>query len=255
MIYLDHLAQFLDQFFGGDRFSHPDVSHSDHEHQNEQTQDDRNQDPNGIYCPSQRPIHRLGLALEPWSQLQGWVEQENLDALFLHRPWQLKPHQLPSDVGVLSYHLSFDEQLTLGFNPRLANILAMSGLEVIGKKAGRPIGMIGKIPCQTFEHCCRDVEDIFGGQDQVAPGKHLQISQVAVVGAMTDALVREAAERGVHLYMTGQWRKPAQQAVVDTGIGVIAVGHHRSEEWGLRAIAGILRERWAKLEVLLPPLL
>ncbi len=40
----------------------------------------------------------------------------------------------------------------------------------------------------------------------------------------------------------------------ETRNGAIAVGHRRSEEWGLRAIAGVLRERWSRLEVVLPPM-
>lgn len=76
---------------------------------------------------------------------------------------------------------------------------------------------------------------------------------MAVVGAMTDALVREAALRGADLYITGQLRKPALSAVKETGIAVVAAGHRRCEEWGLKALAGVLRERWFELEVVLNP--
>ena len=70
------------------------------------------------------------------------------------------------------------------------------------------------------------------------------------MGAMNDALVREADARGARVYVTGQWRVPATEAVNETGIGVVCVGHRRSEEWGLRALAGLLRERWATLRVI-----
>jgi putative NIF3 family GTP cyclohydrolase 1 type 2 len=69
---------------------------------------------------------------------------------------------------------------------------------------------------------------------------------------MNEMLVREAVERGVQVYITGQWRQPASESVTETGIGVIAVGHRRAEEWGLRALAGVLRERWVQLEVFFP---
>jgi len=78
-----------------------------------------------------------------------------------------------------------------------------------------------------------------------------KVPGVAVVAAMTDPLVREAA-RGAEVYVMGHFRQPAKEAVLNTGIGVIVVGHRRSEEWGLRALAGVLRERWCGLEVLLP---
>lgn len=67
---------------------------------------------------------------------------------------------------------------------------------------------------------------------------------------MNDALIREAADRGVGLYLMGQYRTLAQAAVDETGVAVTAAGHRRSEEWGLRALADALRERWPKLVIL-----
>lgn len=230
MIRLDDIAQFLDHFFAVHRFG---------------------DDQSGVYLPSTRPIARFGLALEPWSQLAEWASAEQLDGLFLHRPWQLQPDQLASDVGVVAYHLAFDECLTLGFNHRLATVLGMSRLEVLGEKEGRAIGMIGDIPTQSFANYCCCVDEVFGGQDEALRSDCREVSRVAVVGAMTDALVRLAASRGAEVYTTGQLR-PAQAAVLETGIGVIGVGHRRCEEWGLRALAGVLCERWSKLQVILP---
>ncbi len=42
------------------------------------------------------------------------------------------------------------------------------------------------------------------------------------VGAMNESLVREAAERGATLYLTGQYRLSTQKTVQETSIGVIA---------------------------------
>ena len=152
----------------------------------------------------------------------------------------------------VSYHLAFDERLTLGFNPRLAEVLAMSDLSMLGEKQGRAIGMIGNIPTQSFTSYCSKVNEVFGRQEEVVIGLKAEVSRVAVVGAMTELLVREAASQGADFYLTGQLRQPAQIAVQETGISAIAVGHRRSEEWGLRALAGVLRERWSSLEVVLP---
>ena len=232
MVSLDQLAQFLDQFFSAQRFE---------------------LDPTGIYRPSTRPIQRLGLALEPWPYLRQWAIATQVDALFLHRPWQLEGEQLPADVGVVSYHLAFDERLTLGFNPLLASILDFLALEELGQKAGRPIGMIGNVSAQGFSSFCDRVRSVFGGCEAIEKGNLSEVTKVAVVGAMTDVLVREAKTQGAQVYITGQFRQPARTAVMETGINVIVVGHRRSEEWGLRALAGILCDRWPELEVILPP--
>ncbi|KYC38227.1 NGG1p interacting factor NIF3 [Scytonema hofmannii PCC 7110] len=204
----------------------------------------------GVYLPSIRPIKRLGLALEPWTELQEWVDAENLDAVFLHRPWKLQPGQLTPDIGVISYHLAFDERLTLSFNPELAKILGMSCVFVLGEKKNRPIGMIGDIPTQSFAELCDRISQIFGGYEQIrGVDKPEEVRKIAVVGAMTDELVREATNRGATAYITGQLRKGADFALQETKMNAIAVGHYRSEAWGLRALAKVLYERWSSLEI------
>jgi putative NIF3 family GTP cyclohydrolase 1 type 2 len=226
-ISLDDLAAFLDRFFAIERYG---------------------DDQGGIVRPSTRPIRRIGLALEPWPQLERWVAAERLDALFLHRPWKLEQWPLATEIGVLAYHLAFDERLTLGYNPRLADALGLHTIEVLGEKAGRPLGMLGRVDPQPSAAMQRTIVQIFGGCDEFHATSE-PITTVAVVGAMNDALVREAAERGAQWYVTGQFREPARLAVAETGIGVSVVGHRRSEVWGLRALAGVLRERWAGLEL------
>ena len=40
----------------------------------------------GIYRFGDRPIHRLGLALEPFPDLNLWIAKHRIDALFLPSP-------------------------------------------------------------------------------------------------------------------------------------------------------------------------
>ncbi len=226
------------------------------------------EDPRGLWRPGAdpaRPVARLGLALETWPGLAAWVEDERLDALWLHRPWRLAEScpPLPETVGVLAHHLAFDDRLTTGLNPRLADALGFAGPPApFAEKDGRPLGMVGRLADAgaVWGTFARRVGETFGGQDEITPpapapgddGSRPPLV-VAVVGAMNDALVRAAAARGVRAYVTGQWRQPAAAAVRETGIGVVAVGHARSERWGVCALAGLLRERWARLDVRVAP--
>lgn len=237
MIFLNDLARFLDSCLRRELFPGDEAA--------------------GVWRPSDRPVARIGLALEPWPRLGAWAARERLDAVFLHRPFRLAADALAPDVGVLAYHLPFDERLTLGLNPRLADALGLTFLEPLGEKDDRPLGMIGDAPAAlSFGAWAAVLGDVFGGRDAAcgAPGagNDAPVARVAVVGAMNDVLVREAAGRGARLYVTGQWRERAEAAVRETGIGVFIVGHRRSEEWGLRALAGLLRERWATLDVVTP---
>lgn len=216
-------------------------------------------DQNGVWLPSRRPVSRLGLTLEPFPVLEAWVDRERLDAVFVHRPWQLtdaqRDHLLANEIGVLAYHLAFDERLTTGFNPVLADACGWGQPTVFGTKEGRPLGMVCALPAPlTFEAFAAQMEREFGGPLELhAPANErlgVPLGMVAVVGAMSDALVRAAAA-GADAYVTGQFRQPARRAVAETGLGVIVLGHARSEIWGLRTLARQLETRCGNLQVIL----
>lgn len=200
-----------------------------------------------LFRASARCVGRIGLALDPGPAVTAWVIENNLDALFLHRVFQLDGDALPADVGIVACHLPFDEHLTPGYSPLLAGRLGLEAVTVLGEKEGRPVGMMGSIKPLPEDVFVARLFSLFGGLELVMPGG-ASVSQVAVVGAMTEALVREASGRGADVYVTGQMRAPARAAVQETGLGVVAVGHRRGEEYGLRLLAEMMRERFPELD-------
>ncbi|GAB3749288.1 Nif3-like dinuclear metal center hexameric protein [Spirosoma pomorum] len=242
-VFLNDIAHFLHQEFGVDRYPANELG--------------------GVFRPTEQPIKRVGLALEPWPGLESWVTTNKLDAIWLHRPWQLDPQLLPN-LGILTNHLPFDETLTMGYNPALAQVIgATSQLEPLGFKQAvtdsgdtlpeRAIGMLFDTDAYEFDVWLKQISHQFRGYDRTEAGRQTMINRIAVVGAMTDKLILEAADRGAQLYVTGQYRKPAQEAVNQTGLAVIAVGHRRSEEWGLHALVNRLQEQWPALSLEISP--
>ena len=199
-----------------------------------------------IYVSSARPIRRIGFALDPWPTLPSWMEHEDLDAIFLHRPFHLDREQVPPTRGVIFAHLPFDERLTIGYVPRLAEILNLRSRAPMGDKNGRPLGMVGELPRPlTYAQWKRLASEVYGGVEDSWEDGPQEIRKIAIVHAMSPALVQEAALRGVQGYLTGQLRDPARAACRGHGISAISVGQKRAELWGLRTLAGMLRERWA----------
>ncbi|MCL5997832.1 MAG: Nif3-like dinuclear metal center hexameric protein [Chloroflexi bacterium] len=205
----------------------------------------------GIYIAGPRMVCHMGLALAPSPGLAGWVREREIDALFLHRPWLLSRYILPKGVGVLAYHSVFDRRLTVGYNPHLAAALGMGALTPLRWSNDLVVGMVGTVLPQSWDSVRIRVEEAFRGVEHALPPRHARVERIAVAGVMTEALVRAASAAGAGVYVTGQLRPPAQPAVEQTGIGVIATGHTRAEHWGLRCLAQLLRERWEPLQVLL----
>ncbi len=200
----------------------------------------------GIYVSSARPIRRIGLALDPWPTLPSWLEHEDLDAIFLHRPFNLDRDTVPQTRGVFYAHLPFDEQMTVGYVPRLAEVLGLRARSPMGDRNGRPLGMVGELPRPvTLPEWRRTITDIYGGIEDSWEDGPQQIRKVAIVSSMTPALVQQAALRGVQAFLTRELRDPARAACKGHTISAHSVGPKRAELWGLRTLAGMMRERWA----------
>ncbi len=229
---LNQIAAYLDRTLGSEHFPH---------------------DQESIYfAPSSpAPIDRIGLAVEPWPGIERWVQQQRLDALFLHRPWKLDVKRLPEHIGVLASHLPFDATLTFGLNPRLAQALSMDRPTPFAYKDSVPLGMHGTIEPTAIDELLIILTQIFGKAPTVQNIFVDTVEHIALVGAMNDSLIREAASYGVQLYLTGQYRPSATRAVQETEMTVAEIGHAEGEWWGIRALAGLLRERWENLDVVL----
>jgi putative NIF3 family GTP cyclohydrolase 1 type 2 len=225
---LTQIAAYLDRVLGSERFP---------------------RDQESIYRPSSQRVARIGLALEPWPGIESWIQKHQLDALFLHRPWKLDQRKLPEHIGVLTSHLPFDATLTLGYNPRLAQALAIARPIPFGYKDNIPLGMHGPIEPSPVEDVLTTLAEIFGKAPTVQKIFDETIDHIALVNAMNEGLIQEAAAKGVRLYITGQFRPSATKAMRETEMTVAEIGHTECERWGLRALAGLLRERWHNLDV------
>ena len=140
-------------------------------------------DPAGLYPPTSRPIRRLGLTVDADEGIEAWLAGGAFDALVVHRPWNLPLAAFP-DLVVLAYHLSFDERLTLGLNPWLADALGVGNVEPFGTKHGRLIGMIGEIPYQPLDQFVALLRREFGPLEGLCRGERVDVTRVAVVGAV-----------------------------------------------------------------------
>lgn len=203
------------------------------------------------------PVGRLGLALEPWAGLEGWIRAERLDALLLHRPWRLPLDALPAELGVLASHAPFDERLGLGWNPHLAEQLELEQVEPLGNRGGAAVGMTGRLGPVTWPVLLGRLTAVFGGVEECigAPpeSEASMVSRLAVARAMTPDLVGGAARAGAQVFVTGELRGPARGAVLATRIAAVAIGHARAERWSLGLLARLLAAEWPDLRLDLAP--
>ncbi len=201
-----------------------------------------------------KAVRRLILALE-WRPDQKSATTQTDTALFLHRPFDLPPGEAPGLLAVFASHIGFDAHFTTGYNPALARALQMTEPQPVrdSLKNDAVVGMIGDLTdAPTGDEVLQHVTAEFGGIDAVEmtdEQRRAATPRVAVMSALRPNLVADVAAAGATVYVTGQLRENARKALRERGMGVIAVGHRRSEVWGLHQLARELRSAFPALDV------
>ena len=188
---------------------------------------------------------------------------------FLHRPWQLDRRAVRGDTLVLSSHTSFDENLTVGWNPPLARRLGMIEGEwfcVQGYKgdAERKIGIVGSVSIPR-DKILQRIQSEFRQTELIHEGQSDEIRVIAIMNAFNEEEVMRVLDmaqervwvpgassegRGRHvLYLTGQPRESGILAATALGLTVACVGHKTTEEWGIRFMAAALRTAFPNIPV------
>lgn len=187
-------------------------------------------DEEALQRPGPEAVGRLALALEP-ADLPAILEA---DALFLHRSRHVGARW--PGVGVLGVHDAFDLQFTTGPNRRLAAALGWTGVQELTWQ-GRLVGVQATPPQRGWPELRAALLAELGGEDSSVPPVNSAAMQLALMNAMNPALLEHVAGRGVTVYLTGQLRPSAVETARALGLGVMALGHRRTELWGLRQLA------------------
>jgi len=193
-----------------------------------------------VVRPYQAEVRRLALALDP-ADLPPRLEA---DALFLHRHFRLGG-AFPA-LGVLACHDGFDAALTTGENRTLADTLGWKEVQAAGLPWAS--GLIATPPHADWPRLLAALEAEFGGHEALLEPRDPAVSRLALMNAMRPELLSAVAAEGVKVYVTGQMRPGATETARQLGLGVIALGHRRSEVWGLRRLAQELRRAFPGLE-------
>jgi putative NIF3 family GTP cyclohydrolase 1 type 2 len=161
---------------------------------------------------------------------------------------------------VLSSHTSFDEVLTTGWNPSLAQRLQINvddSVCIQGYKGDpeRKIGLVGHVS-MVRDLLVNRIREEFGEADLAFDGPSDEIRAVAIMNAFNEDEVQRVLEialqhgwaaaddeaPGKHIiYLTGQPRVAGLEAAKALGMTVACVGHRPAEDWGIRFIATQLR--------------
>ncbi|AAL81189.1 Nif3-like dinuclear metal center hexameric protein [Pyrococcus furiosus DSM 3638] len=171
-----------------------------------------------------------------------WGGVKYVKGLFAKRVKEL----LKSNMNLYAAHLPLDAHPEVGNNAQLLKLLGLEPKEKFGEYHGVMIGYIGEFeeekPLPLIAQMLAEKLPVdyvksyeFGVQE---------IKRVGVVSGGGGFAVEEASEKGVDLFITGEFTHEDYRAAEDLRLSVIAAGHYATETLGVKALMPILREKF-----------
>lgn len=207
---------------------------------------------NGLQVEGKREIGRIAFAVSACEEAFSKAASGGADALIVHHGlfWKskgveqirgimlgrLKPLILNA-LNLYAYHLPLDAHPQLGNNAKAALDLGLGNLAPFCEYHGTMIGVSGMFPSPLpIEGAVSMLERFYGHPATVMPFGKKTVSTVGIVSGGAPYEVKQAAEKGLDLYVTGEASEPVYYIARELGINMVSLGHYATERVGVMAL-------------------
>lgn len=180
--------------------------------------------------------------------------EEGADCIIVHHPngfWKNDDRVLVGKFGermrrlmqhgisLYGFHLPLDGHVEIGNNALIAKAFGLENLEGFMVEGERPVGWIGEFKSAlSLAEFVAVAENVFphGIQNRLFYGPDA-IKKVAICSGSGASGMEEAIAKGADVFVTGDIKEYVPIAVEEAGFNLISAGHHRTEIFGVRALA------------------
>jgi dinuclear metal center YbgI/SA1388 family protein len=149
------------------------------------------------------------------------------------------------DLALAAYHLPLDAHPHVGNNALLATGLGAVEAEPFAVHRGRAIGVIAHFdPPRPRDQLVADVAELTAREPLVFAAGPEQVRRLGIVSGGAADDIGEAIERGLDAFLTGEPAERIMAIAQEGGVTFLAAGHYATETFGVRALGGLLVERF-----------
>lgn len=217
---------------------------------------------NGLQLSNRGPIRRVAAAVDFSMSTIDAATTAGANFLILHHgmywsglqrlvglPLDRLRKLIENDVAVYAAHLPLDASESVGNCALLARELTLTPSARFGEYHGVPIGVAGDTDLPTSELLDRATAFSmrYGGSARASSfSSERRTKRWAVItGSGADSsILRTALDQGIDTLITGEGPHHTTVDAPDLGLVVIYCGHYASETLGVRALAGLIAERF-----------
>lgn len=202
-------------------------------------------DNDGLMCAPDhnREVKSILLALDITERVIDKAIEGNFDVILSHHPLIFRPLKnlsgcdpnsrnllklTQNGIAAMSFHTRLDA-LNGGVNDRLASILELNSVEILGHE-GEMIGRIGHLPrTMTFVDFAKSVKTKLDAPYVNCIASSSPVSKVALVGGDGKDFMLDAYKAGADVYLTGSISYNMMVDAAELGLGIIEAGHFHTE--------------------------
>lgn len=161
----------------------------------------------------------------------------------VHR--QRVSYLLQHDISLYAVHLPLDVHPQVGHNVQLARLLNLEVTGNFGDYDGVLIGILAETkeekPLSQF---VQDLEKKLGVKMTVLNYGPQTIRRVGIISGGAASMVKQASEKNLDLFLTGEPSHSAFHQIAERGLNVVYGGHYATETLGLKALAQHLKSKF-----------
>jgi dinuclear metal center YbgI/SA1388 family protein len=214
--------------------------------------------PNGLQVPGAADVTHVITGVSARRELSERAVELGAELVLVHHGlfWNFHPTGLTPllaerlrplfkhDINLVAYHLPLDAHPELGNNAILARELGCSDREPFGSYKGTSIGSRGTLPGISPEELVARVRDTTRREPLLLGAGPERVRSIGIVSGSAADTLHEAAAAGLDAFLTGEPREHITADAEELGMWFIAAGHHATETFGVRALGGLLAERF-----------
>lgn len=215
---------------------------------------------NGIQVEGSEEVKGIALGVDACLELFEKAKENNLNFVIVHHGfywgrvfpitsfWKKRfKFLLENDISLYACHLPMDANPTMGHNSTIAEKLGLLNVSPFGKYHGDFIGFSGELEkAEHIDSLKEKLSDLFDYGIRIFKFGKENVKTIAVVSgdAATEDILKECAEKGIDLFITGETNHVAYHVMKELGLNVAFCGHYATERFSLFELEKVLKEEF-----------
>ena len=214
---------------------------------------------NGLSVEASDKVTRVVTGVSFRDRLIDAAIEDGADCIFVHHPngfWvnenrvlvgkfgERMRRLMQNGISLYGYHLPLDGQPEFGNNALIAKALGLKVVEGFMIEGEKPVGWIGEFDAPVSREAFLEIANRafeHGVQHSLMYGSE-SIRRVAICSGSGASGIEEAVKLDCDAFITGDIKESVPILCEELGFNLVSAGHHRTEIFGVRALAGKIQK-------------